>query len=310
MKVLLATDGSDGARAAADFLRRLPLPRDTRVAILTVIDKEALRGKRKAELDPGEREDLRGVKETLRQEAREALGREQARLRAAGWKVSCFTRTGHPAEVIVRAAAKRRADLVVVGSHGRTALKRFLLGSVSDRVRQYAPCSVLVVKPPVVAAPSGGGGEPPLAGIGTPPLHVLVAYDDSPPAREAVSLLASLPFEPTARVTVLTVLPLLTLYRQDIKQRLSWAWRARKAAARQALARVTEEVEWATPQVEAVLTEGADVSDRLLAAAAEREADLVVLGHKGRGAIEEFLLGSVTSRVAHHAPCSVLAVRG
>ena len=57
------------------------------------------------------------------------------------------------------------------------------------------------------------------------------------------------------------------------------------------------------------LVEAGDVSEAILAAGEELEADLIVLGHKGKGAIEKFLMGSVTPRIAHHTCRSLLAVR-
>ena len=112
-----------------------------------------------------------------------------------------------------------------------------------------------------------------------------------------------------AKVTALTVLPLVKMYRQDIRQRLSWLWLEKKKQALAALERVKEEIGLTTKHVETQLRESPDVSDEILQAATELDSDLIVLGHKGKGAIKKFLLGSVTTRIAHHAPCSVLAVR-
>ena len=61
--------------------------------------------------------------------------------------------------------------------------------------------------------------------------------------------------------------------------------------------------------VSTALLESSDVSHAILDAGDEFDADLIVLGHKGKGAIERFLMGSVTPRIAHHACISVLAVR-
>ena len=111
-------------------------------------------------------------------------------------------------------------------------------------------------------------------------------------------------------MTALTVMPLVTLYRQDIRQRLSWLWSEKKKQALKALEGVSKELGRATPGVvRTQLREAADVSDEILRAASEYGSDLIVLGHKGKGAIKQFLLGSITSRIAHHANCSVLAVR-
>ena len=57
-----------------------------------------------------------------------------------------FVQTGAPAETIARAAAEWRADLIVIGSHGRTGVRRVLLGSVAEEVMRNAPCPVLVAR--------------------------------------------------------------------------------------------------------------------------------------------------------------------
>jgi nucleotide-binding universal stress UspA family protein len=63
-----------------------------------------------------------------------------------GVAVSFLIWEGEPGESIVDAAIAERADLIVVGSHGRGAVGRFLIGSVSDHVVRHAPCPVLVVR--------------------------------------------------------------------------------------------------------------------------------------------------------------------
>jgi nucleotide-binding universal stress UspA family protein len=62
---------------------------------------------------------------------------------------------GHPADAIVRAAAAEQADLIVMSTHGRTGLFRFLMGSVAESVVRRAPCPVLTYKPPSAAATQG-----------------------------------------------------------------------------------------------------------------------------------------------------------
>lgn len=66
--------------------------------------------------------------------------------RAAGVRGTWMIVTGAPAERIVRAARTRRADLIVMGTHGRSGLSRFLLGSVASRVIATSPCPVLTVR--------------------------------------------------------------------------------------------------------------------------------------------------------------------
>jgi nucleotide-binding universal stress UspA family protein len=81
----------------------------------------------------------------LRQ-AEDRLNRLRARARKAGVRVATMVRQGVPAEQIVRTAARQRADLVVIGTHGRTGFSRLLLGSVAARVVGLASCPVLTVR--------------------------------------------------------------------------------------------------------------------------------------------------------------------
>ena len=309
MKILLATDGSESARAAVDCLLRFPFPRNSEVTLLTVIDRNVFKNEEVSSINEEQRDELEETEKIVQLAAQKLLAEEATRLTGAGWSESRELRIGHPAEEIVRAAEQLDSDCVIVGSHGMSGVKRFLLGSVSDHVLQYAPCSVLIVKKLAPAGYESRQAAAPAEAGRTQALRMLLAYDASVPASEAVEFCTSLPLDERAEVTVLTVLPLITLYRQDIRQRLSWFWQEQKKQAVAALEEVKKAIGRATPHVEAQLRESADVSDAILDAAAEYGSDLIVLGHKGKGAIKRFLLGSVTLRIAHHANCSVLAIR-
>jgi nucleotide-binding universal stress UspA family protein len=67
-------------------------------------------------------------------------------VRAGGVPVETFAREGDPADAILDVAEERSADLVVVGNTGMTGAKRFLLGSVPNKVSHHAPCSVLIIR--------------------------------------------------------------------------------------------------------------------------------------------------------------------
>ena len=99
-------------------------------------------------------------------------------------------------------AEETGADIIVVGSHGLTGVRRFLIGSVSSQVLQSADCSVLIVKQSEdvreeehEAPPHGRRWR------------LVVAYDDSIPARKAVEFCASLPLGDSAEVEILTCCP-------------------------------------------------------------------------------------------------------
>jgi nucleotide-binding universal stress UspA family protein len=69
-----------------------------------------------------------------------------ADIRAAGVEVEVFARQGDPADAILDVAEERGSDLIVVGNKGMTGAKRFLLGSVPNKVSHHAPCSVLIIR--------------------------------------------------------------------------------------------------------------------------------------------------------------------
>ena len=136
-----------------------------------------------------------------------------------------------------------------------------------------------------------------------------MTFDGSHSSRKAVEFCQSLPLGERSEVHVLAVLRLLHGFRQDVQQRLSKVWHRKKAAAKAALAEVVKDDRWPTPHVSSELRESTSVTEAILDVAKKKNCDLIVLGNKGKGSIEAFLLGSVTRRVTRHAPCSVLAVR-
>ncbi len=131
-RVLLATDGSETSAAAARALAGRPWPEESEFRVVSVGEPWALK--------PSEvRRD---------EQAQEAVASAEQVLASAGLKASGVVLSGNAQEVILEEAKKWAADLVVVGSHGRRGLKRFLLGSVSEAVAMNAHCSVVVVRDP------------------------------------------------------------------------------------------------------------------------------------------------------------------
>jgi len=85
---------------------------------------------------------------SVKDESKKQLAVYGEQLRARGLDVEELTREGYPATVIEEAAEQLEADLIVIGSRGRSGLKHLLLGSIAERVVQKAPCPVLTVKSP------------------------------------------------------------------------------------------------------------------------------------------------------------------
>ena len=86
------------------------------------------------------------VFDELALESKKRLEEIQTRLEQAGLEVECLGNHGRPEEVIVELATKKEADLIVIGTHGRTGLPHIVLGSVAERVIRNAPCPVITVK--------------------------------------------------------------------------------------------------------------------------------------------------------------------
>ena len=84
----------------------------------------------------------------VKNEAEQSLSRYAEDLRARGLTVETLVREGYAATAIVEEAANQGVDLIVIGTHGLSALKHMLLGSIAERVVQKAPCPVLTVKKP------------------------------------------------------------------------------------------------------------------------------------------------------------------
>jgi nucleotide-binding universal stress UspA family protein len=90
--------------------------------------------------------DVRKVYEAQRKWATERLGERVQAAEAAGVRARTVLVAGVPFDAIVRTAAQEAADMIVMGTHGRSGLNRFLLGSVTERVLRLAPCPVLTVR--------------------------------------------------------------------------------------------------------------------------------------------------------------------
>jgi nucleotide-binding universal stress UspA family protein len=82
----------------------------------------------------------------LREVAESVLKRAAGDALSKGVDVQTHAREGQPAEVIIDVANQEHADLIVVGSRGLTGIKRYLLGSVSSKVSEHAPCNVMIVR--------------------------------------------------------------------------------------------------------------------------------------------------------------------
>ena len=290
MRVLLATDGSKDARAATAYLRDLPLPVAATLRIVTVVALPP---------SPLDIPPVSAFNESLLAEGRRVVDEARALLGPRAARVEERVMQGHAKEEIVREAEEWPADLVVVGARGLGGVRRFLLGSVSHTVARHVHCPVLVVK-----------GRPRELG------SVLIATDGSESANEAIGFFLSLPLGKKVRVRLLSAVEAASyptsapgLIRSQLKAMIAQLERERRAHVEKVLDRAAQELMGKLTRVTRSMPTG-HPADEIVAAAANFDADLVVVGARGLGGMKRLLLGSVSERVLRDARCPVLIVKG
>ena len=243
-------------------------------------------------------EQLGEVSAAVHAEEVEQLADRLAAVQARGLRAEVITRVGPPGEVLAAVATEVHAELIVVGTHGRTGISRFLLGSVAQATVRHATCDVLVVRGPSSKAPFQ---------------RPLVATDFSPAAAKALSH-ASAVSAPGATIEVVHAWQLpagswgATLLGQA---RFPWSTvrDAVLSGAKAQADKLVAEMKGLARPLHVDLVQGPPTS--VITHAAERGGhDLIALGAHGHRGVRRLLLGSVAESTIRHAPCSVLVVHG
>jgi nucleotide-binding universal stress UspA family protein len=207
-------------------------------------------------------------------------------------KVSGMLAHGTPWAEITRKLEQQAFDLCVIGTHGRTGLKRIFLGSVAEKVVRHAPCSILVVRP---------GSQP------KPFAHVLCATDFSKSAHRAADLATEM-VASAGTITLLHVLEVPVAASGEVP--LGEYAKALDQRASEALAAEAARLKSRTDKRIAMSSRvGYAGAETLRAIDADPSIDLVVMGSHGRTGIARVLLGSVAEKVVRHAQCPVLIAR-
>jgi nucleotide-binding universal stress UspA family protein len=233
----------------------------------------------------------------LERRAIDRLAEIERRVAGGGAKVTTAIRHDDPASALRDAALEGKADLVVVGTRGQSALEHLLLGSVAERVISIVPVPVLAVHP------EDFDRHRPLR-------RVLVPTDFSAEARRSAQVALDL-----IGARGKGELILAHAYHMPVEYSaygaLATNWNFAEEASRAAkseLGKWETELSGSGWKVTTEAAEGppAAVIQRL---AKEREVDLIAMGTHGRSGLRELVLGSVARRVVQHAPCPVLTVR-
>ena len=143
MRILLAVDGSPYSAVAAESVLSRPWPKGTVVRVVSAVDTIVPPA---AELWYDAGGSLEEANRQIVNQAEQLIDKVGETVRASGLTVETAVRRGDPRSVILDEAKEWGADLIVVGSHGYSGIKRLLLGSVAQSVVSHAPCSVEVVR--------------------------------------------------------------------------------------------------------------------------------------------------------------------
>ena len=283
-QILFPTDGSDGAAFAFDHVLDLATRHDATVHVLNVADTtDGILQIRDDDADALEREGERIV------------GEAADRARERGVDTVTEVLRGKPYREIVDYAETRGVDLVVMPTHGRRGLERFLLGSTSERVVRLAGVPVLTIRPDDDAR------------VTHPYREVLVPTDGSDCANQALTLGVDVADAEGAALHLLSAIAITALgvdVRTDIRMDLL----AESAHELLEEAATFADDAGVDPVAKAV-EYGPSIHRAILTYIDEHDVDLVVVGTHGRTGFDRYVLGSVTEYLVRTSPIPVLTVR-
>lgn len=291
MHILLAVDGSEGAREAARTVAAMPFPKDTRVTLMTVLTRYVPTSSHlPAAL-------LKGLRADENSRAESALSEIRTLLSDRSLQVETRVVEGHPVERITETARDISADLIMLGALGLTGWMRMLLGSTSLAVVKHSPCPVWVVKRPFKHGTT----------------DVLIATDGSAGSKNAIRFATRLPFPKETVAHLMHAVPAVTEQLHltgsevdpPVLTPLYEAGQHLKIRGEHIIKEDAEPLKKVFAEVRAFTVEG-EARRQILDTAKEVEADLIILGSHGLSGIRQFFLGSIANRVLKHAEASVL----
>lgn len=312
LKILIAYDGSSYADAAIDDLRRAGLPRETEALIVSVGDVLMMPPPSSYEVVEQAFTSRRVTSAIVQAQARTSQALEEAQRLAAQasarlqtlfpeWTVRAETLVGTPAQELIQKADAWKADLIVVGSQGRSALGRFILGSVSKTVATDSHCAVRVARCAIEKSDDV-------------PVRLIIGVDGSPAAERAVRAVGRRVWREGTQVRLVSV--------DNGASPTRFASILPTAAAmitidnEESAAKARRMIAWAEEELRAI---GLNVSGEsitgepvrvLVEEARKWQADCLFVGSRGfSGALERWRLGSVSTGLVTNAHCSVEVVR-
>lgn len=284
--ILLATDFAETSAAALPFARAIARHYRARLHLLHVIPAASLLPVQPEPYSPPAPE----FHAAARAEARRSMATICADAHLGDLDWHALIREGDVAAEIACAINEHNIDFVVLGTHGRSGLRKLLLGSVAEEIFRTVSCPVLTAGPKLVRRNQHGISV----------RNILCATDFSPSAQRVVPFAAQLAEDHQAHVTWLYVAP-------GTPDELPFRRRMVEEEARRKLNALLP-----YSGTGDVAVEFGAASERILAAAAG-PADVIVMGVRGLGAIaagSTRLPGGTTVKVICQATCPVLTIRG
>ncbi len=289
-RILFATDFSACADRAMGYALALAGTWKADLCVMTVL-----------ELYPGMDPDYTVNKmylDHLRGEANRQLVAVEARAKAAGQPVTTRIETGIPSQAVQTVAEGIGADLLVVGTHGRTGLDHVLIGSTAERVVRISPCPVLAIK-----AEKGGGGGASVSAI----KRIVVPVDLSTCSLDALEYAVLFAKPLGATVTILHALEPVA-YGLDFSLTHAKEWKEQRDYLEKRLSVLSACLTAHGVQADHVLKPGLP-ADSIASYVTQQQFDLMIMGTHGRRGISHVLVGSIAGAMLRHAPCPVLTVR-
>ena len=298
MKVSIGYDGSESAEKALEELNRAGLPADTEILVVAIgsiwmpptdtsnFPAEVLASRRVA----ATMAQLQTQAEQTLKETEEMTNKAATRIRAdfPNWTVRTESMSGDAGFTLIEKAADWKADLIIVGTQNRSALGRFVLGSVSKKVVTKADCSVRVARSVI--------SDDNLA-----PQRIIAGIDNSNSVRSIIEAIAGRNWTSGSEVLLLTAIEAVAEYGIPVSEQLNTLGNTQRAA----MARLVE-----TGLKASLSIKQGEAKRELLLEAEKWKADCIFVGTRNiQGVLDRFLLGSVSSGVVSDAPCSVEVVR-
>jgi nucleotide-binding universal stress UspA family protein len=293
MKILIGYDGSQCAESALADLKRAGFPPKVEALVMSVTEEwipaPASIGGVSTTFPKYEFEDL--------QEAAALSKSAKAVLKTIfpEWHVHAEAAIGTPANLLIWKAEDWKPELIIVGSHGRTALGRFFFGSVSQKVLHGANCSVRIARGKEKSADE--------------PVRLVVGVDGSKDAEAAVNAITRRHWPKGSEARVVGAIgvfpPVATEYAALEVEKWVTYENARVKEAVEAASRKLRGIGFGVTEV----VKEASPKNLLCSEAEDMDADCIFVGARGMGRIERLLLGSVSSAVAGRAHCSVEVIR-